>query len=125
MSKFHVALVGLVFTVLTACGDYEIQLRRGYILGRTSSETFVVVDPSRHVIVGPTVDRCRVEGDLFIGRVSTRGDQHSFFIVDMRTGNIQRGLRETEWRRQLTASGVTDYRLIRPTRFVKSLEKQR
>jgi hypothetical protein len=104
--------------VLAGCGDYEIPLRHGYILGRISSGTFVVVDPSQHVVVGPTVNGCMVVGDLFIGRVSGDDGQQSYFIVNMRSRNVQRGLRENEWRRQLATYGVTDYRLIRPTRYV-------
>jgi hypothetical protein len=112
------ALMVLAVTVIAGCGDYEVPLRHGYILGRISSGTFVVVDPSRHVVVGPTVNGCKIVGDLFIGRVSGDDGQQSYFIVDMRSRNVQRGLSENEWRRHLTAYGVTDYRLVRPTRYV-------
>jgi hypothetical protein len=118
VSSVRVAMFVSVAVVLAGCGDYEIPLSHGYILGRISSGTFVVVDPSHHVVVGPTVDRCQVVGDFFIGRVSGDDGQHSYFIVNMRSGNVQRGLNEIEWRRQLATSGVTDYRLVRPTRYV-------
>ena len=118
MSGVRVVLIALAVIVAVGCGDYEIPLRHGYILGRISSGTFVVVDPSQHVVVGPTVDGCNVVGDLFIGRVSSDEGQQSYFIVNMRSRNVQRGLTENEWRRQLAAYGVTDYRLVRPKRYV-------
>lgn len=117
MRSIRVALLALVAALIAGCGDYEIPLRHGYILGRISSGTFVVVDPSRHVVVGPTVDRCQVVGDLFIGRVSIDNGPPSYFIVNMRSRIVQRGLSETEWRRQLATNGVKEYRLVRPTRY--------
>lgn len=117
MNRRRVALIVSFAILIAGCGDYEKPLRHGYILGRISSDTFVVVDPGQHVVVGPTVDRCRVVGDLFIGRVSGDGGLHSYFIVNMRTGKVQRGLTETEWRRQLATNGVTHYQLVRPTRY--------
>lgn len=117
MRSVRVALIALAVTVIAGCGDYEIPLRHGYILGRISSGTFVVVDPSQHIVVGPTVDGCRVVGDLFIGRVSGDDGQQSYFIVNMRSRNVQRGLSENEWRRQLATYGVKDHRLVRPTRY--------
>ena len=118
MSSVRLALITLFAAVITGCGDYEIPLRHGYLLGRISSDTFVLVDPSKRIVVGPTVDSCQVVGDLFIGRVSRDDGQQSYFIVDMRSRNVHRDLSETEWRRQLAAKGVTDFRLVRPTRSV-------
>jgi hypothetical protein len=63
VSTVRVALMVLAVTVIAGCGDYEVPLRHGYILGRISSGTFVVVDPSHHVVVGPTVNGCKIVGD--------------------------------------------------------------
>jgi len=117
VSGLRVALIVAVAAVIVGCGDYEIPLRHGYVLGRIRSGVFVVVDPTQHVVVGPTVDRCQIVGDLFIGRVANDKGQHIYFIVNMRSRTVQDGLNENEWRRQLAASGVTDYRLVRPTRY--------
>jgi hypothetical protein len=76
-------LLSLSFVTIFGCGDYEIPLRNGYFIARVSSGTWAIVAPDRRVLIGPSVDKYAVKGDVVVGRVRISGsDTVAYFIVN-------------------------------------------
>ena len=117
--RTHCAIVFCVVGIfIGACGDYEIPLRRGYFVARTSSDEFALIAPDRHVIVGPTIKAFHVYRDVVVGKANS-GAGDAFFIVDMKGGRAEQGLAEREWRKRLEARGISAPNLSKPSRCQK------
>jgi hypothetical protein len=118
MRACAVIVLCFVGVLAGACGDYEIPLRHGYFVARTSSDEFALVAPDHHVVIGPTIKEFHVYRDIVVGRVyGSEGDE--FFIVDMKDGRAERGLAEHEWRKRLEARGISAPHLSKPNRWQK------
>jgi hypothetical protein len=94
-------------------GDFEIALPHGYVLARNSPDIKLIADPSGAVVVRPSVRRYRVVGDLVVGEIgaydshpSDRMEIVGYFILDTRTGDIQRGMDEARWRAAMRDRGA-------------------
>lgn len=113
--------------------DFRITLPNGYQLIRPSAQGNYIADPKSWGIIGPYVDRYRVVKHLVVGHVSPRpvfrGDTQpqeatGYFILDTKTGSIEKGMTKTKWTSTLKTKGVlSPPKLRRPNIFLAWLSK--
>lgn len=120
--------------VLTACGDYRVELPNGYFLVRTSANSILMATTSstgRNIIViDPHISQYRMlDGDkihLVVGYVKPANiglkykitSMGGYFVLNTETRDIRQGLSKDEWRAALRLQGViSEPKLKKPSRF--------
>ncbi len=121
------ARIALITLALAGCGDYNIQLPRGYFLARIDSGAFAIVNPQNRVITPLSHNgvALAVVGDMVVGQIdpmpplSGRAElANTFFIVNTATGEAAANLSGENYLAQLRELGIpTPPELVRATRF--------
>ena len=118
------ASLTLAWLFLTAChSDYVIPLPNAYFLARVTSKENIIGDPNGRAVVGPTVDKYAIRGDIVLGSVALNGE-HSWFILDTRTRRL-RTMSYDEWKRELRTMHVDESTVVPPSRLHALISKVR
>lgn len=96
-------------------GDYEIRLPNGYLLARVYSKPIIVVAPNRRVVMGPTVERYAVKGDIVVGSVAQNGKRF-WFVLNTKAHRL-RMVGYQEWRSELRVLSVEESDVGPPSRL--------
>lgn len=110
-------IMGALLMLLMTPGlhDFCIKLPNGYELFRPYVQGNCIVDSESSVVIGEFVDRYRVIKHLVVGHVSPGlsypGDTEpqeatGYFILDTKTGNIEKGMTKRKWMSSLKARGI-------------------
>ena len=117
-------LVGtLALTLLSGCGDYQIDLPNGYRLVRTNASSIQIFSPPTvkrlgdhtGIVVPPKIVAIACVGDVVCGIVESSPDSENaaltvpgYFVLDTRTGDVTLGLNKEKQLEQLKKLGVTE-----------------
>lgn len=115
-------IVALVPFPLVAChSDYVIRLPNGYFLARVTSKENVVAEPGGKAVIGPTVDKYAIKGDVVVGS-SVRNDDRSWFILDTRLRQI-RNVSYSEWKNELRTLDLRESDVVAPSRLQALMQR--
>jgi hypothetical protein len=126
--RLLLALLGTIVVCTISCGDYAIQLPRGYSLVRVYSGTLEISRPDRGMVIPATVDRYAVIGSLIIGHTSLAREEPErdlskpgYFIIDTQSDGVKQGLDKNSWLESLRLVGImSEPKLHSPSRFDKN-----
>jgi hypothetical protein len=98
--------------------DYERVLFNGYRVFRANSSQVSIVDGSRNIIVGPSVTQYSHQDPLIFGEVDTSNwelisDEPGFFLLNTKSGSVEKGLEKAEWIRSLRKVGIENVPRLR------------
>lgn len=120
--------------ILSACGDYRVELPNGYYLVRTSATSILMVTTGRTgknvIVIDPHISRYRVldgeKGHIIVGYVKptniglkyTITTIGGYFVLNAKTRDLRQGLSKEEWRAALRQHGVrAEPKMKKPSRF--------
>ena len=120
-TSHHYASVVVFSFLLLLCGcflhpDYSIALPNGYKLSRIWKGAHTIVNERNFLVVGLTVQKYAVVGNIVTGYVSdenmadvpeTLRGKTGYFVLDTATANLQDGLGEDKWRNVLELHNIT------------------
>ena len=109
-------IVVCVACFLIACqSDYVIRLPNGYFLARVTSKEILIAEPSGKAVIGPTVDKYAVKGEVVVGS-TIMNDERAWFVLDTRRREIK-SISYDEWKNELRTLELKESDLVAPSRL--------
>lgn len=123
IAAVFLSVVICLFIFHSCSTDFHKEIQKGYVLLSTNPPTTYLVEVTssepclKHVrtIVPPNIRGIAWQGDYIYGwttvnprspYVPTLEPTAGYFIVNIKTGNVERGLKVEEWMRKLKAAGI-------------------
>lgn len=116
----------MLYFLSPGLGDFTKELPNGYKLERTNSETVFIAGKDSWAVIGANIDGYRVINNFVIGHISKSQlpdesiseKKIGYFILDTKTGDIEKGMSKIKWDLSLRKKGIINTQLLRsPTKY--------